>query len=184
MLRKLLQRAGLTGGLPAHGADARATAKRDLGARGERLAADHLKRRGYTILARNFVAPMGEVDLLARSADGRVYVLVEVKTRTLDPAVQRPPPEAQITPHKAATLRALARHLARANRWALKSVRIDVVAVEVTPDREPTIRHHERAVPLSAEPARLTSSARRARSGTTVPSSSGPKPPGRAASAG
>ncbi|MCW5764381.1 MAG: YraN family protein [Phycisphaeraceae bacterium] len=184
MLRKLLQRAGISSKRPAAGADARAAAKRALGSEGERLAAGHLERNGYRVLARNFVAPMGEVDLLARTADGRVNVLVEVKTRTVNPSTERPPPEAQITPDKARTLRALARHLARANRWAWASVRIDVIAIEITTGRAPTIRHHQAAVALASEPARLRTSARRATSGTTIPSSSVPKRKGPGAAAG
>jgi len=50
-----------------------------LGARGERLAAGLLRRLGLEILARNYRAPDGEVDLVAR-ADA-VLCFVEVKTR-------------------------------------------------------------------------------------------------------
>lgn len=49
------------------------------GEKGERLAARHLRRRGYRILERNYQTRFGEIDLIARK--GGVLVFVEVKTR-------------------------------------------------------------------------------------------------------
>jgi len=52
-----------------------------LGARGEKLAARHLRRHGYKILYRNFRGKQGgEIDLVCRDRDTLVFV--EVKTRT------------------------------------------------------------------------------------------------------
>jgi putative endonuclease len=50
-----------------------------LGRAGELLAAEHLERRGYVLLARNFRTRFGELDLVA--FDGTVLVFCEVKTR-------------------------------------------------------------------------------------------------------
>jgi putative endonuclease len=50
-----------------------------LGAEGEARAADHLRRRGYRIVARNVRAGGVEIDLIARR--GRTVAFVEVKTR-------------------------------------------------------------------------------------------------------
>lgn len=50
-----------------------------LGRLGEQLAADHLERRGFAILARNHRTRWGEIDLIA--ADERRIVFCEVKTR-------------------------------------------------------------------------------------------------------
>lgn len=51
-----------------------------LGRRGERLAASHLRPRGYRVLYRNFRGPKGgEIDLVCRHGDALVFV--EVKTR-------------------------------------------------------------------------------------------------------
>ncbi|MBO7062604.1 YraN family protein [Fibrobacter sp.] len=44
----------------------------------ERLAAEHLKRDGYEILARNYAYRGGELDIVAR--DGDTIVFVEVKS--------------------------------------------------------------------------------------------------------
>ena len=53
--------------------------RRQLGDHGEDLAAAALKQQGYKILERNYVTPLGEIDLVARQ--GQVLVVVEVKTR-------------------------------------------------------------------------------------------------------
>jgi putative endonuclease len=50
-----------------------------LGRLGERLAAEHLQRRGCSIVARNHRTRHGEIDLIA--VDGDALVFVEVKTR-------------------------------------------------------------------------------------------------------
>ena len=50
-----------------------------LGRLGERLAAQHLERLGFAIVARNHRTRYGEIDLVA--CDGRTLVFCEVKTR-------------------------------------------------------------------------------------------------------
>jgi putative endonuclease len=51
-----------------------------LGATGEELAARHLERAGWRVLARNFRFGHKEIDLIVRR--GRTVAFVEVKTRT------------------------------------------------------------------------------------------------------
>ena len=53
---------------------------RELGRRGERLAADYLRRLGYRVVGSGFLARRGEIDLVCRRGDR--LVLVEVKTRS------------------------------------------------------------------------------------------------------
>jgi putative endonuclease len=55
--------------------------RRALGRRGEQLAAEHLRRRGCTVLARNVRTRKGEIDLIVR--DRQALVFVEVKTRRI-----------------------------------------------------------------------------------------------------
>ena len=50
-----------------------------IGRLGEELAAEHLQRLGYEIVARNHRTRYGEIDLVAQ--DGGMLVFVEVKTR-------------------------------------------------------------------------------------------------------
>jgi putative endonuclease len=52
--------------------------RRSLGRRGEDLAADHLRRLGFTVLARNVRTRAGEIDLIA-FGEGAI-VFTEVKT--------------------------------------------------------------------------------------------------------
>jgi putative endonuclease len=56
-------------------------ARQGLGRAGEALAAQHLERLGYEVLARNHRTRFGELDLIA--TDGESIVFVEVKTRRL-----------------------------------------------------------------------------------------------------
>jgi len=58
-----------------------ATDKRaEFGKRGEDLACEELRRRGYTILDRRFRTRCGELDIVAR--DAGVLVFVEVRARS------------------------------------------------------------------------------------------------------
>jgi putative endonuclease len=53
--------------------------RQHLGRLGERLAAEHLERLGYAIVARNHRTRFGELDVIA--CDGSTLVFCEVKTR-------------------------------------------------------------------------------------------------------
>lgn len=55
--------------------------RRSLGRIGEQLAADHLERLGWLVVARNHQTRFGELDLVAQCRD--VLVFCEVKTRRL-----------------------------------------------------------------------------------------------------
>lgn len=51
----------------------------DDGARAEQLAADYLRRRGLTLIERNYRCRAGEIDLILR--DGATLVFAEVRLR-------------------------------------------------------------------------------------------------------
>jgi putative endonuclease len=55
--------------------------RQSLGRLGEQIAADHLARRGFEILQRNYRTRWGEIDIVA--FDGRTLVFCEVKSRRL-----------------------------------------------------------------------------------------------------
>ena len=57
------------------------TPKRQLGSYGERMARRYLRRHGYRILKKNFVADSHEIDIIAKSRD--TVAFIEVKTRTV-----------------------------------------------------------------------------------------------------
>ena len=52
-----------------------------LGRKAEKLTRHYLRRRGYKIVAKNYMTPFGEADIVARAPDG-TYCFVEVKART------------------------------------------------------------------------------------------------------
>lgn len=58
-------------------------ARHRLGSLGEQLAAEHLVRRGFQILERNYRTRWGELDIIAY--DGLTLAFCEVKTRRLSP---------------------------------------------------------------------------------------------------
>ena len=116
-------------------------AKDVLGARGERIAAAHLARRGLRVLDRNWRGPSGEVDLVLRDGASREIVVAEVKTRA---SVAYGHPFEAITAAKLARLRRLAGEWCAAHpgeAGAHPRVRIDAVAVIAPRDRPAVIEH-------------------------------------------
>jgi putative endonuclease len=120
LLRKLLGRESLAGGL---------------GERGESLATRYLRDLGYRIIVRNYRSPLGEIDIIAR--DGATLVFVEVKTRSYDD----PKPEEQINAAKRHQITKAAKsYLGRyGSPWP--PARFDVVAIVWPADGKTQIRH-------------------------------------------
>ncbi len=100
----------------------------NLGRLGEHLAEQKLTASGYAILARNYRCRAGEIDLVARQ--GETVVFVEVRTRR---GTAFGLPEASLTPRKRQHLIAAAQTYLQANELAEAPWRIDVVAVELSP---------------------------------------------------
>jgi putative endonuclease len=98
-----------------------------LGRLGEELAARHLERLGYEIVARRHRTRFGELDLIA--SDGACLVFVEVKTRRAGPTG----PWAALDEGKRAQVRRMAAaYLAEARpRPFAEDVRFDAVGVTV-----------------------------------------------------
>jgi putative endonuclease len=100
-------------------------AHRRTGRQGEEAAYFHLRKLGYTMVARNFRSPRcrGEVDLIGWEDD--VLCFVEVKTRTTHDVK---PGEAAVDRHKRRMIAAVAREYLR--RFPLSCQwRFDVVSV-------------------------------------------------------
>lgn len=76
-----------------------------LGQAGERRALEHLRRRGYELVAANHRTRHGEIDLIV--CDGRALVFVEVKTRR--PGRRAGSPLEAVSPVKQAQVRRMAR---------------------------------------------------------------------------
>jgi putative endonuclease len=110
------------------------TTRRQLGDAGEDLAASALKRQGYKILERNYLTPLGEIDLIARQ--GKVLVIIEVKTRRGE---RFGTPQEAVSAAKQNRLRRLADYYLKQKRLGADVlVRFDVVGITVN-DQGPQI---------------------------------------------
>ncbi len=101
------------------------TARQGLGRTGERLAAEALKNKGYSILERNFRCRAGEIDLVAE--DKQDLIFVEVKARR---GVSFGLPEDALTTRKRRKLMEVASYYLDLHSCFDRSWRIDVVAVQ------------------------------------------------------
>lgn len=116
----------------------RAFLGRQLGRRGEDLAARHLTRQGMVVLARGYRTSQGEVDLICR--DGDRLVFVEVKTRRAG----QPAEAVDLAKQRRLTLAAL--HYQRRYGLLDTPARFDVVAIVWPDDRgRPAITHIQNA---------------------------------------
>jgi len=126
-------------------------AKAPPGARGERLAADHLRRKGYRILARNYRCPPGEADIIALDRSTRrihgveSIAFVEVKTRA---GAARADPESAVDARKRRQLRRVAEYYLAHHDTGDRRVRFDVVAIRLPAEGKPELRH----IPDAFEP--------------------------------
>lgn len=120
------------------------TAPQSLGRRGEELAAGHLRRRGYRILATNARSRLGEIDIVAEAPGGECpLVFVEVKTRRS--AAFGSPLEA-VGPDKQRRLARLAEAWRQEHpELAHRPCRLDVIGITLPRDGEPVIEHIEAA---------------------------------------
>lgn len=108
----------------------------ELGRTGEQIAVDHLTERGMRVIERNWRCRLGEIDIVANDGDDTVFV--EVKTRTSD---RYGHPFEAITRVKLARLRRLAVAWCAETDAAPHRIRLDAVAVLVTPQSTPVVEH-------------------------------------------
>ena len=104
---------------------------RDIGALGEKIAAEYLTGLGYMIRERNFRSREGEIDIIAEKDDFLVFI--EVRTRT---STSYGTPEESVTSQKKERLIALAEAYREDREDLPSSWRIDVVAIELGPKRK------------------------------------------------
>lgn len=115
------------------------SSKDPLGQRGENMAARYLQRQGYKIITRNFRAPVGEIDIIARQ--GKTLVFCEVKTRV----DEDPRPEDQVNNGKQHRITKAAKYYLTRFGGPQPDARFDVIAI-IWPARcEPIIRHTQSA---------------------------------------
>ena len=114
--------------------------RKETGQRGEDFAALYFRERGYTIVARNWRCPTGELDIIMEK--GNTLIFVEVRTRS---GKKYGTPEESITPGKQARLIELAETYLQETQAPHQSWRIDVAAVRLVSGL-PQINHIENAV--------------------------------------
>jgi len=117
----------------------------NVGRRGEEIAADYLKKKGYKIIARNWkpakLPTAGEIDIVAKR--GEDFVFVEVKALSQNDTFY---PEDHFTPDKAAkTIRAARLWLAENNSLD-RPWQIDLIAIEMYAGGQEHIFHYEQVV--------------------------------------
>lgn len=116
--------------------------RKEVGARGEKLAVDYLRRRGYKILKRNFRCREGEIDIIAQQGDCLAFVEVRTKKGSGFGT-----PEESVTRSKQERLVSLANIYLQTCDKSPPSWRIDVIAIELAPNNKVLrLEHIENAV--------------------------------------
>ena len=134
-------RRGRAAYLPAHLA---------IGLAGEDAASFHLRRKGYTVVARRWASGdvPGDVDLIAWQSS--LLCCVEVKTRSVRDAT---PAHAAVDEDKRRIVRRLARRYLRQLPLATPpEIRFDVVSVYLIPGQPTQLQHFEGAFDRFAPP--------------------------------
>lgn len=113
--------------------------KLDTGNRGEDIASDYLKEKGFVIIDRNFRIRGGEIDIIATKDN--LLVFIEVKTRT---SIRFGTGFEAITPWKLKALIKTAQFYKMTHKGLPEGMRIDAVCVMIDPgDSHSSIEHIE-----------------------------------------
>jgi len=119
-----------------------ADARRALGDFAERLAVQHLESKGYHVIDRNFRTREGEIDIVAQLDDLLTFVEVRCRRGALMGTALE-----SLTPAKQRRLVALAEAYGQAHQGLPPERRIDVIAVELSPEgRLQSLQHLEGAI--------------------------------------
>ncbi|MBW8036209.1 MAG: YraN family protein [Planctomycetes bacterium] len=111
---------------------------------GERRSEKFLKKKGLTLIARNYSCTKGELDLIMSDPSGSTgaIVFIEVKTRRSE-SYQKA--QKSVNYRKRKKMAAAARHFLSTYKIKNKPLRFDIVAV-ILPKKGPLeIRHYKKA---------------------------------------
>lgn len=114
--------------------------KRQLGSRGEDMAARFLRGKGYDILERNYRTRYGELDIICEK--DRKLIFVEVKTRN---STVFGSPEEAVTRQKIGRLRKAALIYLNSRKATYREIRFDVIAILIDDGGQMSINHIEQA---------------------------------------
>lgn len=110
-----------------------------IGKRGEGIAENFLRQKGFKILETHFTTRWGEIDIIAQDDDTLVFI--EVKTRK---GIKYGYPEEAVTSFKLKALKRAAQFYYQTHPELPESLRIDVVAIILDEkDRPIDIRHYQ-----------------------------------------
>jgi putative endonuclease len=98
--------------------------KRELGIRGEEMAATYLTKNGYHIIARNYYTRYGELDIICEK--NNTIIFTEVKTRT---STRYGLPQEAVTVTKIEHLKKAALIYLNSLNKRYKEIRFDVIAI-------------------------------------------------------
>ncbi len=118
-------------------------AKQRLGKEGERIAEEYLKKKGYTLVERNYRCRTGEVDLIV--LDRRVVVFVEVKTRS---DYRFGTPLEAVAARKQQKMIRAAQFFLHEKKLHQRDARFDVVGIS-WPGENPVVEHIKNAFEVS-----------------------------------
>ena len=107
------------------------TGKKALGKKGEEIALQFLKKKGYRIIEKNYVCKMGEMDIIAKEKDTLAFI--EVKTRT---STTFGPPQLAVNFQKQMQLSKVALYFLKEKGIEEIKARFDVVAILLGPRGE------------------------------------------------
>ena len=106
-----------------------AKSRQELGHIAEDHAARYLRSQGYRVVARNYRAPTGEIDIIAEHDGATVFV--EVKSRSAQEVAQA---RDSVTPGKQRRIARTAAAWLAAQGGRERVTRFDVVEVTITPE--------------------------------------------------
>jgi putative endonuclease len=108
------------------------------GNKGEKLAADFLEKKGFTVVARNYRFKHAEIDLIVQRNDWMIFV--EVKTRSSNAYGE---PEEFVDNPKGSRIFDAAEEYIYSTNWQ-GHIRFDIVSIKI--GREVLIEHFEDAI--------------------------------------
>lgn len=111
----------------------------EIGKKGEQIAVNFLKNKGYEILSLNWRSGKKEIDIIA--VCGNEIVFTEVKSRS---SFRMGFPEEAVHPHKQALLKAAAESYLESNPNT-RMIRFDIISILMPPGSPVEILHLEDA---------------------------------------
>lgn len=100
-----------------------------IGRLGEDIAANYLRKKGYAILARNFKARYGELDIIA--VHNKTLIFIEVKTRKSSAFGT---PEEAVTPWKLREVIKTGEYYKLLHEELPNALRVDVIGIQLDAD--------------------------------------------------